>query len=115
MQVGAAAVERAKSRGAYINASQKSDVYPTIRVVAYCSRVGSNVVPLKAEEFRYGMFGRVYKFLHQVHIFQAIFTKNDTLVAFPSYIQTFMFYQAPPHANLRSALTRKLAIRSHEK
>lgn len=62
MQVGAAVVERAKSRGANINGSQKSDVYPTIRVVAYCSRVGSNVVPLRAEEFRYGMFGRVYNF-----------------------------------------------------
>lgn len=47
MQVGAAVVERAKSRRC-INASQKSEVYRTIGAAAYCSRVGSNMVPLRA-------------------------------------------------------------------
>lgn len=38
MQVGAGVVERAKSRGAYINTSQKSDVYPTITLLEWLQR-----------------------------------------------------------------------------
>lgn len=81
MQGGAAVVERAKSRGAYINAPPKSDVYPTIRVVAYCSRVGL---------VQYGPFetGRnsgtecsdeSLDSVYQVLIFGAIFTKKGRI------------------------------------
>lgn len=119
MQGGAAVVERAKSRGAYIKASQKSDVYPTIRVAAYCSRVGSNPIWSLWErgEFRYGMFGRVSGLcISGTYLYFGLYLQKKLgLVTFPSYIQTLMFYQAPPHVNLCSALTRKLAIRSHEK
>lgn len=77
MQVGAADVERAKSR-AYINTSQKSEVYPTTEVVAYCSRVGSKMDGPSGSGRNSGTESSD-EFLHsvyQVHIFQTIFTKN---------------------------------------
>lgn len=100
MQVGAAVVERAKSRRC-INASRKSELYSTIGTAAIVAEWGPIWPPLRAGGIQVRSVQTSLCALYIRYIYSRLYLQNKiTLVLFPGYIQPPISYQAPWNVNL---------------